>query len=89
MKKWLSLLLVIAIVTSTFAFTTNRRLSGYCVYDNSLLTCNVLYDQTLSPTGTAYLHYPMGPGQWDGSWISCFNASIGTDCVVLVRLVNN
>ena len=89
MKKWLSLLLVIAIVTSIFAFTTNRRLSSYCVFDSSLLTCNVLYNQTLSPTGTAYLHYPMGPGQWDGSWISCFNASIGTDCVVLVRLVNN
>jgi hypothetical protein len=87
MKKLLSIVVVAAIVTSAFAFTTKGTVP-LCIRNVVGTACQIINNKHVDPQGVQFLHYPIGDGQWDGTQAGCANAGI-VNCSVLIHLINN
>jgi hypothetical protein len=87
MKNVFSILAVTAIVTSAFAFTKKNTL--YCVRSFLGNACLIIQNKMESPTGTAYSHFPLAAGKWDGTVEGCLNASPTNHCIEIIKLIND
>jgi hypothetical protein len=87
MKKLLSVVAVAAIVTSAFAFSTNK-VATFCVRNATATGCVVVNNKFIQAGAANAKHFPLSLTQWDGTGAGCTNAAI-TDCSVDIRLQNN
>jgi hypothetical protein len=87
MKKLLSVLAVAAIVTSAFAFTTNKE-TRFCLRNASGTACQIVNNKVIDPLGTIYKQYPLGLNQWNGNVATCTAAGIA-NCSQDIPLLDN
>jgi hypothetical protein len=86
MKKLLSILAVIGLVTSAFAFTNYKGIASFCIKQAGGTACGVIQNVMIHPDGAHFQHYPLGTGQWDGTVAKCVAASPVTDCTTPITL---
>lgn len=89
MKKLLSFLAVVVLVTSAFAFTNRNKGFNYCIKNAAGTACIVMQNKIACLDGSNFQHYPQGAGKWDGTSAGCNSASPATNCITPIKLCIN